>query len=478
MTTRPLNALDRHPWSWLALWTLLIAFGQLRWGMGSLAWIAPLPALRYLRITAGWRSRGLLVAAALLAWTLAVLKIISAPIPVFFAPLFSLPIAVFATAPLLAYDRYRRTGRESVLLYASLMVLGEWAQHALTPFGTWGMAAHTQLDNLPLLQLASVTGVAGVSWLVHVVGATAEATLAGSRTGRAMALAGGTVLGVMALGSARLAVHETDDTVAVAAIGTESDVSGLPLPSDEDVAIWNAALEERTRRAAAAGAELAVCTEAATLVQPEDEATFLEATSALARDAQIEVVAGYVVPLPGETFKFHNRYAWISAMGELLHTYDKHNPVPGEPAVAGTDPLPLVETDGQRRSGAICYDYDFPRFALEHARLDADLVALPSSDWRGIDPIHTQMAGLRAIEGGHSLLRSTRWGLSAGIDPVGRLRGWQSAFEDGDDGVMVVRLPRHGLTTLYGILGDWFVALCGLGSLAIALLARRRETGA
>ncbi len=475
MTTRPLAALDRHPWSWLTLWTLLIAATQLRWGLGVLAWIAPLPALRYLRTTTGWRSRGLLVAAGCMGWLLAVLKITTAPIPATLAPVFALPIAFFTIVPLLAYDRFRQTGRESAGLFAALMVLGEWAQHGLTPFASWGAAAYTQLDNLPLLQLASVTGMAGVSGLVHLVGATAEATLAGTRSPRALALAGGAVVGVMALGSVRLAVLETDDTVPVAAINTDADVSGRPLPDAATVARWNTALAARTRRAAAAGAELAVWTEAATLALPEDEAQFLEDTAALARDAQLELVAGYVVPLAGEPLVYHNRYAWFSATGELLHTYDKHNPVPGEPAIAGEGPLPLVETAGQRRSGAICYDYDVPRFSLQHARLGADLVALPSSDWRGIDPIHTQMAGMRAIEGGHSVLRSTRWGLSAGIDPAGRLRGWQSAFEDGGDGVLLVRLPRHGHTTLYGMLGDWFIVLCAVLALALPLLGRRRE---
>jgi apolipoprotein N-acyltransferase len=58
-------------------------------------------------------------------------------------------------------------------------------------------------------------------------------------------------------------------------------------------------------------------------------------------------------------------------------------------------------------SGALCYDYDFPALAAQHGSLGVDLVALPSSDWRGIDPIHTQMAAVRAIEQGVSIVRST-----------------------------------------------------------------------
>jgi apolipoprotein N-acyltransferase len=139
--------------------------------------------------------------------------------------------------------------------------------------------------------------------------------------------------------------------------------------------------------------------------------------------------------------------------------------------------MPLyVSPELGRVSGAICYDYDFPRLGLEHAALDVDLVALPSSDWRGIDPIHTEMAAVRAIEGGHSVVRSTRFGLSAGIDPYGRMRGTLSHF-DGTERVLVTSLPRHGVRTVYGAIGDMFPISCvvfGLGALLVAWIRRTR----
>lgn len=67
-------------------------------------------------------------------------------------------------------------------------------------------------------------------------------------------------------------------------------------------------------------------------------------------------------------------------------TYQKHHPVPGEPSIRGTEPLRVLARPYGRVGGAICYDYDFPALAREHARLGADLVVVPSSDWRGIDP--------------------------------------------------------------------------------------------
>jgi apolipoprotein N-acyltransferase len=112
---------------------------------------------------------------------------------------------------------------------------------------------------------------------------------------------------------------------------------------------------------------------------------------------------------------------------------------------------------------------------MDHAALGVGIVALPSSDWRGIDPLHTQMAALRAIETGASIVRSTRFGLSAGIDPHGRLRAWRSSFDAGDR-VLLVDLPTTRVATIYGRMGDTPIAACAavlIVFLATAIVRRK-----
>jgi apolipoprotein N-acyltransferase len=124
--------------------------------------------------------------------------------------------------------------------------------------------------------------------------------------------------------------------------------------------------------------------------------------------------------------------------------------------------------------GAICYDYDFPAMAREHALAGADLVVLPSSDWRGIDPVHTFMARVRAIEGGFSLLRAVRWAPSAAFDAHGRARGWMPATGD-TDGVMVTHVPVGRTATTVVSLGDQPVALAAVVLLALIGVALTRS---
>jgi apolipoprotein N-acyltransferase len=190
---------------------------------------------------------------------------------------------------------------------------------------------------------------------------------------------------------------------------------------------------------------------------------------------RIELVGAYIVP--DEAAKvYENKYVWVRPDGSIDHSYRKHHPVPGEPAMRGTEAPRIVDTAAGRATGAICYDYDFPELALEQARLGLDLTVVPSSDWRGIDPIHAQMASLRAIEGGFSLLRSTRLGLSAAYDPYGRARGWDSSF-DSTERVLITAVPKTGIKTLYVVIGDVWVALCALfTALALALLFLKQRT--
>jgi apolipoprotein N-acyltransferase len=236
-------------------------------------------------------------------------------------------------------------------------------------------------------------------------------------------------------------------------------VNGLPLPSLEIRGANQTTLIERTEKAAAAGAKLVVWNEASTAILPDEEAEWNRRLSTLASEQDISLVAAYVVPISESPFRFENKYVIYKPDGSLGYTYNKHEPVPGEPSIKGREEIETVLMQGIELGGVICYDYDFPYLAKAFGRNDADIVAVPSSDWRGIDPIHTKMAALRSIEQGHSVLRSTRFGLSAAINPIGEFTAQMDSF-DTNDRVMIAHLPESNLFTVYSLIGDLFVYLC------------------
>jgi apolipoprotein N-acyltransferase len=479
---------SKHPALFLALGAALVFGANLRWGVGVLAWLAPAALLRYLRLTSGWRSRVAFAGALSLAWIAATFKIVTAPLPAAFA-LLGVGFAMFHLVGYLGADAIRRRAGEAwgLVAFPALMAVVEGVQHRCTELASWTAAAYTQLDDLPLLQLASVTGIAGIGILVHGFAAALESALRhdgapGLRASRRwLGAAAGAVVAAHVFGAVRLAkpvASGSGDMTRVAAIGTDATFDGRVMPTEAERARTIEGLFADTRAAARAGAKLAVWTEGSALVIPGEEAATIEAIRELARSERLDVVAAYVIPLRAEgPVQFENKYVWVRADGVLDHTYFKHHPAPGEPALVGTAPLSAVEGTYGRAGGALCYDYDFPSLARRHGALGVDLVALPSSDWRGIDPIHTQMAALRAIEDGVSIVRSTRFGLSAGIDPQGRIRAQRSSFES-DERVLVIDLPRHGIRTPYRAIGDVLVyasAAFMLVALAYILAATRAE---
>jgi apolipoprotein N-acyltransferase len=458
---------DKMQWRskshWLVLGVVLHALAHMTYGIGVLAFFAPIPFLRYLRETSGVKSRVVFGLALFAGYSLATAKLITEPLHPVFALLFSAPVAAFFLVAYLAWDVIRPRVPEwiSVLTFPSAMIIAEFAQHRVTEFGSWGAAAYTQVDNLPLLQLASLGGIALVSFVVYWIAASLESLLSRGREAlRPFVVAASFGALAFAFGTLRLASARTGETMTVAAIGTDATFGGWPLPSNEELQRINDGLFERTAHAARAGATLVAWNEAATAVQPGDESAFQERLRAAAREHQVDIVASYIVPYDTER-RFDNKYVWVRPDGNIDHEYFKHHPVPGEPSNPGTSAPRVVEVDGVLATGAICYDYDFPSIGLEHARTEIDLAVVPSSDWRGIDPIHTQMASVRAIEGGFSLLRSTRFGLSGGFDAYGRARAWESSF-DTERRVLMVALPRQGVSTLYTMFGDSFVGFAGL----------------
>jgi len=338
----------------------------------------------------------------------------------------------------------------------------EWAQYTLTPLGSWGVAAYTQVDHIVLMQSASVFGIGGLSFLIYLVNSTVFEVINHRTEAVKKLITISILLGiVLVFGSLRMDIYKSTgrDQIKVAAVGTDSDVSGLPLPSDENRWANQAALKERTVKAAALEAKIVVWNEAATAVLPEEEEEWKRQLSSLARHNDITLVAGYVVPLSASPFRFENKYLMYLPDGSLAYSYNKHEPVPGEPAVKGKEVIRTIPVGGIKVGGAICYDYDFPYLAKAFGKANADIVALPSSDWRGIDPIHTKMAAVRAIEQGHSVLRSTRFGLSAAINPIGELVSQMSSW-DHNDKIMLSHLPDKGVFTIYSLIGDLFIYLC------------------
>jgi apolipoprotein N-acyltransferase len=104
------------------------------------------------------------------------------------------------------------------------------------------------------------------------------------------------------------------------------------------------------------------------------------------------------------------------------------------------------------------------------------MLNLTNDGWFGRSPgpyQHLQQARVRAIEEGLPLVRAANTGISAVIDPVGRV---VSSLPLGTEGVLDAPLPRALRHTPYARWGDGPAGLMIAAALILVLHRRRRRT--
>jgi apolipoprotein N-acyltransferase len=119
----------------------------------------------------------------------------------------------------------------------------------------------------------------------------------------------------------------------------------------------------------------------------------------------------------------------------------------------------------------ICYEAIFPGEAVPHSERPGWLVNVTNDGWFGISSgpyQHLQQARALAIAEGLPLARAANTGISAVIDPVGRI---VNALPLGAEGVLDARLPRPAAPTLYVRFGDYLLVVF----LAAGLIAVTRR---
>jgi len=456
-----LNLSKIKPFWFLIIGIASFSITHMSFSVDFFAWFANIPFLLYLSLTKGWKTRILFVFTLIIAWSVVILKIVSPPMPYLMIFLFSIPISLFHLPAYYVWDKFKKHNW-SVLLFPAVFTIMEWIQYTFTPFGSWGIMAYSQSNSINSMQFVSIFGVAGLSFLIYWINVSIVRIITLNKaTLLSFHLPAIILILVIIFGSLRLDIGKSKGvkTMTVAAVGTDSDVGGLPLPSKEsnDTVISN--LLNRTEKAGDFGAQLVVWNEGAFYTLPNDETKTINSIKEVAKDKGISIYASYVMPISEKPFKYENKFVYINKNGEVEYTYLKHQPVPGEPAIQGIKPFQTVEISGSKFGGAICYDYDFPYIAHEFGKLKADVVALPSSDWRGIDPLHTRMAAFSAIEQGHSIIRSTRFGLSAIISPYGEMLNQSSSFDDNNK-ILISNIPVERVKTIFSIIGDLLVYFC------------------
>lgn len=487
-------------WVWLlaALPLLLVANG--RDNVPLAAWLAPVFLLRFLRGGSGWRlpaAAGLLVA----AWGFQFRGMVPAPQPVLSAiwVAYGLVLLLPYLVDCLLWRRLR--GFTSTLAFPCAAAGVEYLL-SLLPYGSWGSAAYTQYGHLALMQLASVTGIYGITflmaWCASVVNWAWQENFSLPRIRRGMVAYAAVLAGVLIVGSVRLISVPPGPTVRVASL-TRPDLPRFPSEeiarhfengelSQDDIGqirpysrMMDENLLRRAAREADAGARIVFWGEGNSYVLAPDEPWLMNRASEMARAKGIYLGLGNVVWHYQQPRPLENSFVLFDPSGKKDWKFLKAHPVPGGEAsisMSGDGRLPFTESPFGRLSAVICFDADSVQLLQQAGRGGADLVLIPSNDWEAIDPWHTRMAVFRAVEQGFNMVRHASGGLSIATDYQGRVLAAMDHYQTRGDRALVAEVPIHGVRTLYSLLGDLFSWLC-LAGLAVLLVAavRRGNSG-
>ena len=495
----------KYSWCWLLLGLVLTLFSYGIFNTGICAWIFAIPLIRYINIRLKWSSilqmlLGMIVVANITFWELVQNS-------------FNIMNYVFCTfngiriwLPFFVYFLCRKFKANKIVSYfafpTSVAVFEFFIDNPFVSVMT--SLSVSQFWNIGLMQLASVTGVVGVSFIVTLCASVVNYMWEEGLNPKTIISAVGYGVIVVAITSIGMSgiykIITEDQTVRVATcvdnvnlIAQNADIldeyEGTSMDKLIDACID--IIETRAKNA--------VNNESSVLVFPEDAFActedkagyFIDEVKRIAKDNNINIlfpllrlpnadvqddgdVVHYVRTLEARIAqngqKKTNTLNFINRNGELLNTYVKNHlvPVVEEPFTQkGDGKTPVVEIDGIKYTYLICADYTSNKYAYNGR--EADIFLNPSYDWEAFQYFTSYGVQARAIECGFSVLRNPVNGNIILYDYYGRPLHMANTMNV-HTGVIYLDIPKQGRQTFYGMTGNWFPYSCAIYS-AFAVLS-------
>ena len=393
-------------------------------------------------------------------------------------------------------------------LWVSLEFLRTYAFSGLP----WGLLGYSQFRWLPIIQIADITSVYGLSFLIVLVNVSLLHT--GQWLIPKKALHRRIVrpwLPLAATLPAFLLVWGYGEGSLLTSLSKRNlmptlDI-GIVQPNIDQATKWDAAYRlntmeryARLTQQATTDTDLILWPEAATPFIFEQEPAYQSMVEDLVMQTKVPLVFGSPVlqrHADGRPYLFNSAYV-LDSSGKIAGRYDKQHLVPFGEYIplrallyfldklvvgigdfeAGNQPTVLSiqaspETRPFRFGVAICFEVIFPDLVRHLAKGGANfLVTITNDAWFG-DTVapnqHFAMVVFRAVENRMAFARSANTGISGLIDPTGRILSATPIFTEQ---VLTGRIPLTSPSTFYTRFGNVFAWSCVIISLFLLLCIR------
>lgn len=393
----------------------------------------------------------------------------------------SLFIALFAaTANLLC--RNNKTA-SIYFIIPSLWVSIEWLR-SVGMFGfTWGDLGYSQYKVLPIIQIASVLGVWGISFLIILYSTSLADLYFKIRTSKysfsiykGFAVVSILVFAISACGYFHLLYNDSTGKSIKAAI-----VQGnIDQDAEEDETFIQESWDTYTRLT-----EEAAIHNPDLILWPESvvpgfmtELITKDKMFNLSSKSNVNILAG-VWDNDDQGHIFNSAFL-ISPEGQIEGKYSKKHLVPfGEfvPArkylkfleyynVTPYDTSPgkddeLLKVNNTPIAMAICFESIFPHITQREVKKGAEIICIITNDcWydnTSAAEQHMSFSVLRAVENKRYVMRAASTGISCFIHPTGQIINKIDVMKEG---ILLADIPALKTNTIYSQYGDWFIILC------------------
>jgi len=473
---------------------LILSFPQ--WNLFALAWVSLVPLLWAVRGKDASQGcilgavTGLVFNLGLVYWVTVSMTTygkMNAALSILVLILFAAYLSLFIGAPVWCSCYVER--RQGIAVIATLpffWTAGEYIKSWFLTGFPWENLGYSQFLALPVIQIADITGVYGISFLLVLVNGVIFVLLETFALKKPVPykLIAITVLLLAAsllYGRARLERYDRQEgeklTVALVQGNIAQDVKWNPAFLDETMTIYSSL----TLAAAPEKPALVIWPEAATPFFFQSEKLYQEMVAAVARRAGAYLLLGSPAwENDGNETHYFNSAFLVSPEGTINGRYDKIHLVPYGEYVPLKQLFPFIDkmvvgigdfTSGREVKNLsfpggsfgtlICYEIIFPdlvrRFVKEGA---AFLVNITNDAWFGRTAApyqHLSMVVLRAVENRRFVARAANTGISAIIDASGSIVQQSKLFTPASlAGIILLEKEL----TFYSRFGDIFAAVC------------------
>lgn len=482
-----------------------------RFAIPLFAWIGPIAFLWYSRHCSIKRKWLWIYAALVVSGIVSAYEVF--PMPLIIAVLFIL-IGSAKTLLVFILDRWltkNKDGFITTLFFPAALVTLEFID-SMGGGGVWGSIANSQFDFSWFIQLVSITGLWGISFMIGWFGSVVVWAIERNQNNRpyqkGLFIYGGIFLVILVYGVLRVNrdILSGNNSVKLAGVTVPSfnfletvynEVEKKTVAINPRISVSSSKLQEinqalipfieqpdplRFPKTMAAldklydslfvlsqlmadqGAKIISWSEGNGFVLMRKQDSLIERGRCFAKENKVYLLMALAVIEPGKIKagkKFiENKAILVGPDGNIANVFHKNKPVPiVENSSPGDQLVPVITTEYGKISTSICYDADFPQLMRQLSKNKSDLLLLPSGDWYAISPYHSHMAVIRGIENGSAVFRQVSGGLSVASDYRGKITGSFDFYKEGDKRwITSVRIGR--VTTVYGIIGDVVAFVC------------------